>query len=371
MKRKIPKILSIHLIQEFSFSLLIYISVIIALIIITNFVEELFYLKELGFNKNIYFYSFFYTIVKTPALLINFIPFVFLFSSIHFFVKIIKNSEFISLRISGISNLYIILTISIYVFILGLITILIFSPLSSEMMKYYEKEKKKLSGNQNLIIVNDNGVWIKDFKNDNRLNIYKAESFRQNQENIFLKNLEIYIFNANGNIDEIIIAKNAQVNNDLWDLNNVNIFKTDFNKKIFNSKYSFKTNIKISEFNNIFSNADTFSIWNIPSYLITLRTRGYYGDELVIKFHKYLSLPFLLFSTVILATVFTINQKKIYENYIYIFNAIISGMIIYFLSDLSIALGKSDKVPLVLSVWMPIIFIMILCFFSLIRSNET
>jgi lipopolysaccharide export LptBFGC system permease protein LptF len=77
-----------------------------------------------------------------------------------------------------------------------------------------------------------------------------------------------------------------------------------------------------------------------------LNERGYSGDELKIKFHKYLSLPIYLFSMIILSNNFYINIKKNYSNFIYIFFGIILGIIIYFLNDLSIALGISGKIPL-------------------------
>ena len=101
-----------------------------------------------------------------------------------------------------------------------------------------------------------------------------------------------------------------------------------------------------------------------------MRQRGYYGQELVIKLNKYLSLPLLLFSMIILSTVFTIKTNYTFNNFLYAFFGILTGIVVYFLADLSIAFGKSGKIPLVLSVWMPVILIMTFSTYSLLRSDE-
>ena len=67
---------------------------------------------------------------------------------------------------------------------------------------------------------------------------------------------------------------------------------------------------------SFFNNSDIFSIWNIFYELQQIRQRGYYGQELVIKLNKYLSLPLLLFSMIILSTVFTIKTNYTFNNFI-------------------------------------------------------
>ena len=78
----------------------------------------------------------------------------------------------------------------------------------------------------------------------------------------------------------------------------------------------------------------------------------------------------LLFSMIILSTVFTIKTNYTFNNFLYAFFGVLTGIIVYFLADLSIAFGKSGKIPLVLSVWMPVILIMTFSTYSLLRSDE-
>ena len=54
----------------------------------------------------------------------------------------------------------------------------------------------------------------------------------------------------------------------------------------------------------------------------------------------------------------------------YIFFGRVLGIVVYFLNDLSIALGISGKLPLELSVWIPIFLIIAISVINLIKLNE-
>ena len=51
----------------------------------------------------------------------------------------------------------------------------------------------------------------------------------------------------------------------------------------------------------------------------------------------------------------TLHTMKNSENFSCIFWDFSYGVIIYYLKDLSLALGKTDRIPLILSIWTPII----------------
>lgn len=369
-KQNIPIIFTLHIIKEFLVSFGIFFFIILGLIIITNYVEELFFLKEINFQKNLYFYSLLYTLMKSGGLILNLFPYIFLFSSIHFFVKILKNNEYLSFKISGISNFFIILVPSLFSFFLSILIILLFSPIASEMTKYYENQKKIISGNDNLLIVNDEGIWIKEEKKNNEIVIFKSGKLKNENNEVILENIIIYIHEKSGILKKTLISEYAISKKNYFRLKNVNIFEAESNKKEKVSELNYETKINLQKLENFFSNPDTYSVWNIQQNLEILKLRGYSSDDLIIKLNKYLSFPFLVFSTVILSTLFTIYQKKDYSNNFYALFGIVSGIIIYFCTDLSIAFGKSGRVPLYLSVWMPSILILLISIFSLLRKNE-
>lgn len=365
-KRYTPKLLINYLIKEFSFSLLIFFGIFFSLILISTYIEEIIFFKEKEVTENFFIKIFILTLTKTPTILLNFSPFIFLFSGIFFFVKLLRNSEITPLSLSGFSNLFITIIPAFYSLILGILLVLILSPVSSELSRYYESIKQKYSNNDNLIIMSNTGIWVKEKKN-NETYIIRANQIKdQNFTN--LENITIYKFNKNNNFSERIDGKKVNINNTEWVLNNVNKITNEENIKL--SNYTYSSEINLDQLKNFFNNSNIFSIWNVLDELKQIRERGYFGQELIIMFNKYLSLPFLLFSMITLSTLFTLRTGLKFNNFIYIFLGILTGIVVHFLGDLSMALGKSGKIPLVLSVWAPVIIIMSLSMFSLLRENE-
>ncbi len=365
MKKYTPKVLIRYLIKEFSFSLLIFTIIFSSLIIFSTFIEEIIFFKNKEINENFFLKIFILTLIKSPTLILNFSPFIFLFSSIFFYVKFIKNNEIMPMSLSGFSKNFITLVPGIYSFALGILIVILLSPVTSELSKYYETVKQKYSDNENLLIMSQTGIWIKEIKNGNTY-IIRADKVTK-EDFSKLKNASIYIFNDNkfkGRID----GSEVSIEGLSWSIKNANHFFLNEKPKIQNYEYDSKINLK--KLKNFFNNSDIFSIWNINEDLKEIRQRGYFGQEIIIKLNKYLSLPFMLFSMIVLSTLFTIKISYTFNNFMYVFFGILTGIIVYFLSDLSIAVGKSGKIPLILSVWTPVILIIIFSTYSLIRDDD-
>lgn len=365
MRKYTPKTLIKYLIKEFSFSLLVFFVIFSSLIILSTYIEEIIFFKEKEITNNFFFKTFVLSLIKSPTLILNLSPFIFLFSGIFFFVKFLKNNEITTMSISGFSKNFITLVPSLYAFIIGIVLIAILTPITSELSKYYESVKQRYSNNDNLLIVSETGIWIKEIKDKKK---YIIRTDRINDGDFLnLKNISIYVYENNQFIERIM-GKDVQISEGNWKINNVEIVSREKNKNL--DKFVHKSQINLDNLKEVFINSDTFSIWNMQSELKQIRARGYYGQEIIIKFNKYLSLPFLLFSMVFLSTVFTLNINYTFNNFIYAFFGILAGIMVYFLGDLSIALGKSGKIPMILSVWMPILLIMTFSTYSLLKNNE-
>ena len=366
-KRYTPKILIYYLIKEFSISLFIFFSIFLSLIILSSYIEEILFFREKEISGNLFIKTFLLSLIKTPTLIINMSPFIFLFSGIFFYVKLLRSNEITPLSLSGFSKNFVTIVPSAYSFLLGVFIILFLTPVASSLSRYYEAVKQNYSGNDNLLIMSNTGLWVKE-KNNNETVIIRADKIvNQNFKN--LKNITIYSFNDRGDLLNRIDTKKAKVQNKNWVLEDVKILdQNNINKN--EKKLTFKTGINLDNLKRFFSNSDTLSIWNINDEIKQVKERGYYGQELIITFNKYLSLPFLLSSMIILATFFTIKTGYQFNNFIYAFFGVMTGIFVYFLSDLSIAIGKSGKIPLIISVWVPVLVIMVFSIYSIVKEND-
>ena len=331
---------------------------------VLNLFEEINFFKDLevGINVPIMLSALF-----VPSLLYNMFPFVVLISGIWFFLKIKKTDEIIALKVSGISNFSIIIIPSIVSIILGILIITAFNPITSVLVKKYEIIKGSYEKDQEyLAALTVNGIWIKE-KSLNKNNIIRSSNL--NNENLI--RVTIYEFDKENNFVKRIEAKSANISSFNWILKDATIIDADGNYLSSNiSRLGYISMYDIKKIKSLYSNLDTISFWDLKNEIQLLEDRGYSTREMEAKFQRSFAFPFFLLSMVLLSGVFTLGMTFKENNWSYVFIAIITSVLIFYFNDFSAALGKTEKLPIVISVWMPIVIIFIFSGVGVIHANQ-
>ena len=126
----------------------------------------------------------------------------------------------------------------------------------------------------------------------------------------------------------------------------------------------------LEKIRTLYKNLDTISFWNLKNEIKILEERGYSTREMRSKLQRSIAFPFFLLSMLLLSGVFTLGFQFKENNWTYIFIALIASVIIYFFNDFSTVLGKTEKLPLEISVWMPIIVIFLFSAVGVIHANQ-
>ena len=331
---------------------------------VLNLFEEINFFKDLEVGINI---PIILSVLFVPSLLYNMFPFIILISGIWFFLKIKKTDEIIALKVSGISNFSIIIIPSIVSIILGILIITAFNPITSVLVKKYEIIKGSYEKDQEyLAAITVNGIWIKE-KNINKNNIIRSSNL--NNENLI--RVTIYEFDKENNFVKRIEAKSANISSFNWILKDVTIIDADGNYLSSNiSRLDYISMYDIQKIKSLYSNLDTISFWNLKNEIQLLEARGYSTREMEAKFQRSFAFPFFLLSMVLLSGVFTLGMTFKENNWSYVFIAIITSVLIFYFNDFSAALGKTEKLPILISVWMPIVIIFIFSGAGVIHANQ-
>lgn len=331
---------------------------------IMNIFEEINFFKD--FNVAI-ITPIILSLLFVPSLLNYFFPFVILLSGIWFFLKIKKTDELTSMNVSGMSNLSVIIIPSILSIILGIFFVTALNPITSLLVKKYETVKGNYEKEQDyLATVTVNGIWIKE--RGLKAN-YMIRASHLEKEN--LMGVTIYEFDKDNNFTRRIEADSANITSLKWVLKNITVINSDgimLTEPIKDPFYFSMYDIK--KIKSLYSNLDTISFWDLEHEINLLKQRGYSTREMQVKLHRSLAFPFFLLSMVLLSSVFTLGTTFKENNWTYVFLTIISSVLIFFFNDFSAALGKTDKLPVELSVWMPIAIIFIFSFVGIIHANQ-
>jgi len=356
------KIINKYLIKKFSKIILNTVLIFFSLGILLNLFEEIEFFKNLNLPFSL---PIILSLSYVPTLILELLPFIIFLSSMFYFLHLRSSKDLLAIKVFGYSNIKIILILSFFAFLLGVFVLLAVNPITSALTKFYETEKAQYARDvDHLISINKNGVWIKE-NNNFGYNIINAEAIKDD----VLEKISVYVFDDN-KLTKRIEAKSAMIINSPWQMKNVYINDLKKNNTIFLDNYLFQSNNTLKKINSLYKNLNTVSFLDLTVDYSDLNEKGYAKKILNEKLNKFVSLPFFLFLMVVLAALFTIGSLKNKQNIYYVLISILTCVAIYYFKDLSIALGQTERISLVLSVWIPIIVISLFCLIGAMQINE-
>ena len=351
-----------YLLKKFLKKILSISGVFFILVMIINLIEEANFLQN---SQTSFFTPILLTVLNGPSLLYEMFPFIFLLSTQFFFIEIYENREIYTLKQFGMDNFSMLRFLSLSSFILGFIVILLFYNFSSILKNEYLKIKNEFAGDKKyLAVITKNGIWIKDIL-DNGTIIINSDKM----DNEYLINASITKFDNSFNIQQNIIAKKINIKTNNWVLYNTIV--TDINNTSQKyDEFNLKSNFDLERINNLFSDLSSLTYFELIKLEKDYKSIGYSIDEIKIQKHKFYSLPFLLCIMTIIASIIMVYNKFNRNILLNLFIGIFFSVLVYYLGNFSNLLGENGRLPLILSVWFPIIILIILSKIGIVRLNE-
>ncbi len=358
MLKTYEKFLIKNFINKFILISLIFFS----LVVILSILEEISFFKN---NDANFLYPYFLTLLGAPITLFEIFPFVFLLSTQFLFYDLFKNHELDLLKINGLSNLKIIRILFLTSFLIGILSVTIFYNISSKLKFFYTDIKNQFSkDNKYLAVVNDSGLWLKDEINDFTL-IVKANYIKDN----FLMDVVINQFDANFDLKQTIQSKRINIEDKNWIIENP-VITTDNISRQDKDQITYQSNFDRERISNLFSNISTLNLYELFNLKKDYEKLGYSSTEIIIHLLRLSSTPLFFGILTVLSSVIMFNFKKDRSLFFHILLGILMSVIIYYISFLFNSLGNNGKVPIIWSIFLPILFISIFAIIGLIRVNE-
>tara|TARA_X000000950_G_scaffold178230_1_gene216309 strand:+ start:968 stop:2047 length:1080 start_codon:yes stop_codon:yes gene_type:complete len=356
------KTLDKYFISLFFKKLLILTTIFFALSFILTIFEEITFLSE---TKSAFFLPFMLAIFDAPTTLLEIFPFIILITAQLFFIDLIKKKENELIKINNLNNYYLIKLLALCSFFFGLLIITVYYPISSKLKFIYSDIKNVYSEDgKYLKHLNDNGIWIKD-EIDNEIYIINGVS----KNDPFLEDVLISKFNDNFDLIENIFTKKVDISTNKWVIENPIIFKNNRQTKL-EKTIILKSHFNIDKINNTFMNLNAFNLFQLIDIKKENMLLGYSSQDIDLHFLKVISLPIYFSILVIISSIIMLNIKK---NKPYIFHVLLGislSVIIYYINNIFNVLGLTNKIPIYLSVFFPMIFLGIISMIGLIRVNE-
>ena len=356
------KTLDKYFISLFFKKLLILSLIFFSLTFTLTIFEEITFLSE---STSAFYLPFMLAVFDAPTTLLEIFPFIILITAQLFFIELIKKKENEIIKINNLNNFYLIKLLAICSFLFGILIITIYYPISSKLKFIYSDIKNIYSEDgKYLKHLNDNGIWIKDEINNK---IYIINGAEKNDP--FLKDVFISKFDNNFDLIENIFADKIDITSNEWVIENPIIFKDNRQIKLEGSLI-LNTHFNVEKINSSFKNLNSFNLIQLINIKKENMLLGYSSQDIDLHFLKIISLPIYFTILVIISSIIMINIKK---NKPYIFHLLLGislSVIVYYINNIFNVFGLTNKIPIYLSVFFPMVFLGIISIVGLIRINE-
>jgi lipopolysaccharide export system permease protein len=333
----------------------------ISLVLILNILKEIEFFSNKEVNS---FYPIYLSFMSSPSIVFEMFPFIFLIATQFFFLKLFDNDEINIFKYSGLKNIKIINILSLISFFVGILIITLFYSFSSNLQHYYLQIKNQFSDDKvYLAVINKNGLWIKDVV-DNKTNIINSSKI----DNNFLSNTFITTFDQDFNLIRTLKSDKIDIKNKEWLIYDVTVFENNVSKK--SDLIKFKSNFNQIKIESLFSNLSSLSLIKLMDLRQNYKTLNYSTVEVDMQIYKVATYPLFLVVMTILSSIIMLNTKKSNSKIFKIVIGLFFSVIIYYINNFFNVMGSTEKLPLMVSIWTPIIFLSLVNLTLLVNINE-
>ena len=133
---------------------------------------------------------------------------------------------------------------------------------------------------------------------------------------------------------------------------------------------NFQSNFDINKINTLFENLSSLTIWELKNLEDDFKSIGYSTIEIKIHNQKIIAYPLFITLMALVSGIIMLNIRINKSKIFYILIGILLSVTIYYVNYFSNLLGENEKIPMYISVWIPLFFISIISLIGLVRINE-
>lgn len=294
--------------------------------------------------------------LRVPFLLQKAVPFAVLFGAMACYTRLTHTHELVVARAAGVSAWQFLMPAVALAALVGAFVIALVNPLSSVLVSRFERlEADLLTGQTSLMSVSSSGLWLRE-GDANGQNVIHAQ--RVADQGIELNEVIFFFYENTDRFVRRIDAASAVLGDGVWRLERVVVSAPDEPSLVL-AELDLPTGLTAARIQESFAAPETMSFWDIPSFVRTLEAAGFSGLRYRLYWHAILSGPVLLVAMVLVGTMFSLRLSRIGGTGLLLLGGLITGFMLYFLTDVSRAVGLSGGLPPALAAWAPALVAML------------
>ena len=341
---------SIYLVRQFLGAFLLVFILFVAIILIVDLIELL--RRASGKESATFGVVLNMALYKLPQTVQKTMPFAILFGGMLGFWRLNRTSELIALRASGVSVWHFVLPVVFAAALLGIVKISVINPMGTILIGHYEQlENRHLKGRSPLMAATHSGVWLRQPVDDGQAVIH-AKSSSVEHDTLTLHDVMVLRYGPNDRFDGRIDSATAVLRDGHWQMENTLLFVPG-EPPVRKAVHAIPTTLTLASIQESFSSPRSVSFWDLPRFIDSLEALGFSAQRHRLHWHSLLAEPMLYCAMILIAAVSSLRHNRRTGVLLAVAGGIGAGIVLFFVSDLVIALAHSTGVPPVLAAWAP------------------
>lgn len=289
-------------------------------------------------------------LLKLPYLSQEVMPFTVLFAAMATFWRLTRSHELVVARAAGVSVWQFLLPVLGSSVVIGLLTVTAFNPLASILLSRYEHLEASYIRNQtSMLAVEKTGLWLRQADQNGQSVIHAT---RVKQEEVSLQEVIVFRYAKQDRFVDRIDAREAELRANSWLLFDAWVSRPG-EPSVFHETLELATDLTVDRILESFAPPETISFWDLPDFIELMQASGFSAIPHQLQFNRLLALPMLFVAMVLLAATFSLRPQRRGRVGLVILAGMLTGFLLYFISNFVFAIGLSGTIPVVLAAWTP------------------
>ena len=291
-------------------------------------------------------------LLKSPQVILQLLPFVFLFGTLAAFVGLNRRSELIAMRAAGVSAWRFVLPAAGAAFLFGIVTVTALGPLAASADGLFQRERARLSGSA-VSGKAPEAVWIRE-GDDTRQMVIRAE--RQDRANARLLGVSFFIYtndeDGRRTFAERIDAASASLNAGRWRLVDA-VGARIGERAVRYSTLDLRSSLADEEAFERFARPQSTPFWSLPAQIARVDAAGFSTTAYRLRLQQLLATPLMFAAMSILAAAFSLRLMRLGDLARMSAAAVVLGFGFFFVNQAASAFGSAEVIPPWLAAWLP------------------
>lgn len=292
-------------------------------------------------------------LLKSPAVIVELLPFVFLFGVLGAFVGLNRRGELVAIRAAGVSAWRFVLPTAAAAIGLGVLTVLVISPVASWMAESYRQQTDRLAILGGVDDQTGQPVWLREGDGQRQL-VIRAES--QDRRTGQLRDVSIFVYAISPEgeraFTERIDARTAALNAGRWRLTDARGAATGQQATAY-ATLDLPSSLDESQAFDQFVAPEAAPVWSLPPLIQRIGAAGFSTTDHRLRLQTLLAMPLLFAAMTILAAAFSLRLLRLGDLALVAVSGVGLGFLFFFINQFTTAMGSAEVLPPIVAAWLP------------------